>query len=268
MLRRGSRYFVLAFASLLAWLPMGQSLAQTGTKSWFLTATHAEDRAADIDTSSFSVAYYLQPQDYNGVWDWFGYIDTDSQIGFSVEEDDSDRTTGVGGEFFITQDAFINLALPDMDDTDQFSLGVGYVFFDQLKVSITHDRNATSTTTLLAEHEIMLGDIDYVGYTVQVSDQPNTWLVASRYFTDIGAKHFVSFDISHESAEGDDGAERTTAGIARYYFGPHVAMGVGAANSDPIFETKLFFSDTVYLEAAISKTDEGNLSYLELNLQF
>ncbi|MEI8706040.1 putative porin [Pseudoalteromonas sp. B62] len=151
---------------------------QSESKQWFNSINYAKidsDYYSD-DVYGLSTHYYFEEQQNSGVWDDYGYLDTDSNIGLNYFNSDSYSGKGIFGEGFYGN-AFATFELPNIGDADNYSLGLGYLFADSLKVSVRMLDYEYSDTVYLfkAQYNHEINDTDYIGFTVETDDETESW---------------------------------------------------------------------------------------------
>lgn len=237
-------------------------------KQWFNQVNHSrvEIGARDTNATVFSSRYFFAPQQHSGVWDDFGYLDTDSNIAVSYFDTELDNGFAVGGEAFI-QNWFVTASVSDLGNADDnYNVGFGYLHDDKLKLSVRFNQvdNGPNTTWFKAEYNHELNATDYIGATLEVDDELDVWSLSSRYFKHLGQEQYLSLDVSHIDTDSDS----VTSGLVNYYFNRHFAVGVGSVDSDLLLETKWFIDDSYYFRASYQDLDQGELVNISFTAQF
>ena len=113
---------------------------QSASKQWFNTINYAkiDSRYYSDNVYGLSTHYYFEEQQSSGVWDDYGYLDTDSNIRVNYFNSDYTDYLGLFGEGFY-KNWFVTGEIYDVDDADDYTLGIGYLFADALKVSVNRD---------------------------------------------------------------------------------------------------------------------------------
>ena len=224
-------------------------VAASETKQWFNNASYTDHEHAK-NSQSLSSHYYFAPQQHSGVWDDFGYLDTDTNIALSYVDSGSDSMTGVSAEGFYGN-WFGTISAPDLSESDNRTVGLGYLYNDALKVSISHNKlkYGSDFTLLQAQYNHQINESDYVGFTAVADDELDNWDISSRYFAHLKNDSFFALDVSHSESD----QHSTTSIFADYYFTRNVALGVGKTGSYESIQAKYFFNNTYYLKAKYTK---------------
>lgn len=266
-----NRHLSFGAFTLATAVQLGMAHAADGprTKQWFNEFDYQKDKGSDIGVTSISSRYYFAPQSYAGVWDEFGYLDTDSKVEIAYTDDDLDDVSSAGAEVFVTEKWFIDASAEDLAhlDTD-YLLGTGYLYDEKLKLTLYHQEAERSVTGLKAEYNHMLDDVDYLGVTLESQNGDELWILSSRYFRQMWDNQYFSLDIEHiqikDKAVGND----STSVLVNYYFGTHFALGGGSVDSDVVLQAKFFVSDDFYLVGQYTDVPGGDVAQLSLVAQF
>ena len=256
---------------LFAALQVGMTQAAEGprTKQWFNEFDYQKDKGSDIGFKSISSRYYFAPQSYAGVWDEFGYLDTDSKVELAYTDDDVDDFVSAGAEVFVTEKWFIDASAQDLAHLDNnYLLGIGYLHGEKLKVTLYHQEAERSVTGLKAEYNHMLNDVDYLGATLESQNGDELWVLSSRYFRQMRNNQYFSLDIEHIQSKDKTVGDDSTSVLVNYYFGTYFALGAGSADSDVVLQAKFFVSDDFYLVGQYTDVDDGDVAQLSLVAQF
>ncbi|KZN53286.1 hypothetical protein N474_21485 [Pseudoalteromonas luteoviolacea CPMOR-2] len=232
-------------------------------KTWFNQATYTKFEDADDHSWQISSHYYFAPQAYFGVWDDFGYLDTDSNV-LLTYTNDTDVYTGAEGEMFIGN-WFIPLGIADLSQADEdYSVGVGHLFYDRIKASISHQRlkNGEDITWFQGQLNIDLDPNAYIGLTANTDDSLDDWRVEVRYFRGLGEQRFFTLDLSHHN----NSSKNQNDFIANYYFNQHFALGVGSQASHLMIEGKYFVNHSFFVKARYQEQSDDEQS-LEMSMQ-
>ncbi|MDN3392696.1 putative porin [Pseudoalteromonas sp. APC 3691] len=240
---------------------------QSESKQWFNSINYAKidsDYYSD-DVYGLSTHYYFEKQQNPGVWDDFGYLDTDSNIGLNYFNSDGYSGKGIFGEGFYGN-AFATFELPNIGDADNYSLGLGYLFADSLKVSVRMLDYEYSDTVYLfkAQYNHEINDTDYIGFTVETDDETESWDLSSRYFAHLYDDSYFAVNVDYLDV-GDDSVFNV---LANYYFNKHVAVGIGSNDSDLVIEGKYFINDSYYFTANYTDNDNYDIYNLSFVAQF
>ncbi|WP_419146787.1 putative porin [Pseudoalteromonas 'SMAR'] len=239
-------------------------------KSWFNGASYTHNDGTDNNALMLSSRYYFAPQASSGVWDDFGYLDTDSNIGVSYINDDFDNAFSADGEGFITNQWFVSGSISDLGNADDhYSLGFGYLYNDNLKLSVRQEEYDNGDATWFkAQYNHPLNNTDYVGFSIETEDQLDAFNLGARYFRHVGGDSYFAIDVEHNRIDNDFVDDSITNIMANYYFTRHLALGLGSYDSDLAVEGKYFFNDTYYLTANVVDTEGGETSSLNFVAQF
>ncbi|ESP94147.1 hypothetical protein N483_00045 [Pseudoalteromonas luteoviolacea NCIMB 1944] len=233
-------------------------------KTWFNQATYTKLEDADTHTLQVSTHYYFAPQAYFWVWDDFGYLDTDSNIRLTYNNDERNVFSGVEGELFIAN-WFATASIEDLGDTsDNNTLGLGYLFYDSLKLSVRHQRQASGDdiTWLQSQLNIDIDTNSYVGTTLVSDDEFENWQVEVRYFRHLGDQKYFTLDLTHENSN----SKNHNNFIANYYFNQHFALGLGSNESHLLVEGKYFVNHSFFVKARYQEQSDDEQS-LEMSMQ-
>ncbi|TMO57169.1 putative porin [Pseudoalteromonas phenolica] len=214
-----------------------------------------------------STHYFLAPQQHSGVWDDFGYLNTDSNIQLAYQRTDHYRDLSVSGEWFATKEWFVSAGSSDVGHiNDDTFVGFGYLFDNKLKLSARYEKHehANNHTMLTAEYNHQINDTDYLGVTLNTESDFDTWSLASRYFMHIEGDSFFSVDMSHSDYDGFD----KTNVIANYYISRNLSFGAGSYDSDLGIQAKYFFNDKFNLGGSIIDFDDGEIYQLSFTAQY
>ncbi|MCG9769090.1 MULTISPECIES: putative porin [Pseudoalteromonas] len=248
--------------------------ANTGNvqKEWFNAASYTDYDYDGSDNRALMLSsrYFFAPQESVGVWDDFGYLDTDSNVGVSYFNDDYSNAFSAGGEGFITKEWFVTAGIADLGEADDhYSFGFGYLYNDNLKLSIRQEEFENGDTTWFkAEYNHELNSTDYIGFTVETEDEFDYLNLSARYFMHVGGDSYFTIDLEHNRIDTDGFDDNVTNVLANYYFTRNFALGLGSYDSDLAVEAKYFFNDTYYLKGSVVDTDGGETSNLTFVAQF
>lgn len=237
------------------------------THQWFNTATYntLKNTINDNDSVALSSHYYFAPQQHSGVWDDFGYLDTDTNIKLDYLNADDADNFGLFAEGFYNN-WFASIELADLGETDDYSLGLGYVFAQSLKVSVrlAEFKAADTIYWFKAQYNHQLNDTDYLGFTIETDDDIDAWNASTRYFHRLSHERYVSVDLAYE----DNGVDSVFSGMANYYFNRNVAIGAGVTDSHLQLEAKYFINSQYYFTAHFSDVEEGEQYAAKFVAQF
>jgi hypothetical protein len=241
--------------------------AEPTTHQWFNTATYntLENTANESDSVALSSHYYFAPQQHSGVWDDFGYLDTDTNIKLDYFNDDDVNNVGLFAEGFYNN-WFASIELADLGETDNHSLSLGYVFAQSLKVSVRLDEFQSDDTVywFTAQYNHQINENDYLGFTIEADSDVDAWSTSTRYFHHLSNERYVSVDLAYENS----GTDSLLSGMANYYFNRNVAIGAGVNDSHLQLEAKYFINSQYYFKAQFSDTEEGEEYTAEFVAQF
>ena len=263
-------YKIYTLALLLTCLPAAMAApAENNTKQWFNALDYADIQNGNISITSFSSKYYFAPQGYAGVWDEFGFLDTDSKVGFQYTDDDFDRTYSAATEVFVSENWFVDVGTADLSNLNSdYLLGAGYLYDEKLKLSFYHQQSDESITGLMAEYNHMLNDIDYIGVALESQNGDEVWSVSSRYFRQTALHHYFTLDIGYTKTALQGSTDEVIDVLANYYFGTRFAIGLGSTDSDTVVQTKLFASKDFYMVGQYTDADGGDITQITLVAQF
>jgi len=213
--------------------------------------------------------YFFAPQQHSGVWDDFGYLNTDTNIQAAYMKYDNVKDLSVSGEWFATKEWFVFAGSEDIGHiSDDAKIGFGYLFADKLKLSIRYqDRKYGNDQTMLkAEYNHQINEHDYFGVTFDTESDFDTWTLSGRYFKKLSGQQFVSLDVEHEKDYSFN--EDYTSAVVNYYMNRNLSFGVGSYDSDLGIQAKYFFNDKFHLGGSIIDFDGGEVYQLSFTAQY
>lgn len=241
---------------------------QTDTRQWFNTAQYntLENSTSDFDATFLSTHYYFAPQQHSGVWDDFGYLDTDSNIKLDYYNSDSYENLSLYGEGFFYENWFATAEIFDLSETGNFSVGAGYLFNDALKVSVRLEEyeDFDSSYWFKAQYNHQLNSTDYIGFSAETTDEMQVWHLDSRYFAHLNNDRYLAIDASYTDSDFDS----VFSALASYYFNRHLALGAGVDDSNLLVEAKYFINSQYYFTANFTDFDHGDLYTVKFVAQF
>ncbi|CAH9062463.1 hypothetical protein PSECIP111854_03017 [Pseudoalteromonas sp. CIP111854] len=256
--------YLLPITAFLIPISILTTSAQANDKQWFNSASYAHTEKTSFNSLRVNSAYYFTPQHNTGVWDDFGYLDTDSKVSVSYTDNDNNNFFSASGEAFYNN-FFVSAAVSDLSEEDNHSIGFGYLYNDALKLSIQSRRsdNHSDKIWYQAQYNHQINDSDYLGVTVGIQDNPDDWMVSSRYFKKLAGGAYFSIDASHYNYVY---SSSVTTVMANYYLNENLAFGLGLLDSRVQLEAKYFISDKYFYR--IGYIDEGNMASISFNAYF
>ncbi|GMM85065.1 hypothetical protein MTsN2n4_22920 [Pseudoalteromonas sp. MTN2-4] len=185
----------------------------------------------------------------------------------AYQKTDYARDLSVAGEWFATNEWFVTGSVGDIGHVSyNNSVGFGYLLDNKIKISARYDnwRHTSNRTMVKAEYNHQINDTDYLGVTLNVESDLDTWSLASRYFKHVYGDSFVSLDIYHE----DDECYDYTSVVGNYYMNRNLSFGLGSYDSDLGIQAKYFFNDNFHLVGSIIDFDEGEVYQLSFTAQY
>ncbi|BBN83381.1 hypothetical protein PA25_33660 [Pseudoalteromonas sp. A25] len=252
-------------------LPLSAFANTTTEKQWFNSAQYANEQRDNalsgyksFNQMNFASTYYFAPQQSTGVWDDYGYLDTDSKVSVNYTDSDRDNFFGVSGEAFFNN-WFVNAEVNDLSDEDSHSIGFGYLYNDNLKVSVKNVRNEGRSDDVWVEaaYNHQINESDYLGFTARVQDSPDDWSISGRYFKKLDAGQYFTIDASHDDYAHSRGS--VTRIMANYYMTENWAFGIGANDSNLELGATFFLSDTYYYKASFINADNGDVASISFH---
>ena len=241
------------------------SAQQSETRQWFNSIEYntLENTDLDYDSTQLSSHYYFAPQQNTGVWDDYGYLDTDSNIALHYYESNGHDNFSFNGEGFYGN-WFVSAELSDLSNLDNYSVGAGYLFNDSLKASVRMQEfeYGDEIFWFKAQYNHQLNDTDYIGFTIETDDDLDNWNTSSRYFNHLGNDRYFSLDVDYQDSTN------ALSAMANYYFNRNVAIGAGATDSDLQLEAKYFINSQYYFTANFTDYDSGDLYTVKFVAQF
>jgi len=170
------------------------------------------------ETTNISVAgqHYFKSQIANGVYDEFGYFDTDSSI--SAGYYSSDQTNGlsslqsisgnyfhdkwlIGGSFSRLSYEFDNA---ESDTQSHTSVKLGYLVNDNLLVSaLYNDDSGRGSFNAQYSHQLNPQG-DYIGFSLSTNDDFDSVSLSSSYFGRLNGDNYIRLGFDHSPQGGDD----------------------------------------------------------------
>ena len=240
---------------------------QQVSKQWFnsIDYTHIENHRYSFNAYHLVSHYYFEEQQSSGVLDDYGYLDTDSNIRVNYFNSDYTDYLGLFGEGFY-KNWFVTGEIYDVDDTDDYTLGIGYLFADALKVSVNRDvrEYGDDYFRLKAQYNLQINDKDYLGFSAETDDELDVWNVSARYFNHLSGSHYITVDVGHQ----DSLYNSASNAMISYYFGDHYAIGAGLDDSELVLQGKYFINDKYYLTANYTESGSAELYNLKFVAQF
>ena len=259
--------YILPISLLVLSCSGAVSAQQSNLKQWFNSVdyTKLDSKLNSADTYAVTTHYYFEEQQSSGVWDDFGYLDTDSNIGMRYFDSDNDNTLGAFGEGFYGN-VFATFEIADIDNSDNYSLGLGYLFTESLKVSARMQQFEYEDTIYLfeAQYNHQINDTDYIGFTIETDDEIESWDISSRYFAHLTDDNYLALDVSYLNI----GEDPTFNVLANYYFSKNLALGIGSNDSDLVLEGKYFFNNSYYLTAGYTDYEQSDVYSIKFVAQF
>ncbi|NVK23894.1 MAG: putative porin [Gammaproteobacteria bacterium] len=220
----------------------------------------------DLSSTGFNLKHFFADQNSIGVWDEFGYLDTDSRISVSYRKSESDFTSSdslyLSGEYFV--DSFIvsashssrsfnsELSNVTSDDGDANSIGLGYLFGDNLKVQTTFsDQTGVFNVSAQYSHELNSNG-DYIGFTVDADSDFNSKSISADYFGQLQSGNYIRLGYRHDIYERSD----STTYSGSYYFSSQTSVSFATDLSFSYgVSMKHYFTPNLALRAGITAFD-------------
>lgn len=220
----------------------------------------------DHSSVNLGLKHYFAKQQSNGVWDEFGYLDTDSSIAVSYIKNDNDFLSSdsyqIFGEYFIDNfiisgsHSSINVDAKspylNPNDGDTNSIGLGYLFGDNLKVKTTFsDQTSIFNVSAQYSHELN-SDGDYIGITVDADSDFNSKSISADYFGQLQSGNYIRLGYRHDIFEYNS----NTSYSGSYYFSPQTSVSI----ETDLFalynvSAKHYFNSNIALVAGITAFD-------------
>ncbi|MCO7249905.1 putative porin [Pseudoalteromonas sp. SSMSWG5] len=240
---------------------------QQVSKQWFnsINYTHVEHDRYSFNGYQLASHYYFEEQQSSGVLDDYGYLDTDSNILVNYSGGDYYNDIGIFGEYFLNN-WFAVADIRDVRDLDNYTLGIGYLFADALKVSVNRDvrEYGDDYFRLKAQYNLQINDKDYLGFSAETDDELDVWNLSARYFNHLSGSHYITVDVGHQDSVNDSASNA----MISYYFGEHYAIGAGLDDSELVLQGKYFINDKYYLTANYTESGSAELYNLKFVAQF
>ncbi|MBQ4832106.1 putative porin [Pseudoalteromonas sp. MMG010] len=229
-------------------------------KRWFNTLQYSKITPDSINAYQATSSYFFADQQHSGVWDDYGYLDTDSNVSISYQNIDSESVTGFYGEGFINN-WFVLAEVSDTDNFNNNTLGFGYVYNDNLKAAVRLEsvENDNNTLWFSSYYNTQINDTDYFGAGFEIDEHVDNWQVSSRYFSHLGNSRYFTLDTAYENGE-----DNVFSALANYYFNTQFALGAGIQDSHLQLEAKYFINSRFFFTANFTDYDEGD----ETSIQF
>lgn len=250
---------VLASSLLLA---LCATASANDSKQWFNSAGIVHDSFDSENILMASSTYFFAPQQHAGVWDDFGYLNTDSSVGISYVNGKHDKVTNVNAEGFYNN-FFVSASSNDLLDGEIDEIAFGYLYNElkmsvrQVKESFSGDRN----WWVRGQYNHQINDSDYIGVTADLSEDGDGWGISARYFKALNNGRFIAVDAGINDTDLD-------FITARYYLNEQWAVGAGLIDSNPQIEAKYFYNDTYQVQLTHQNLSGGNLTGINFVAQF
>ena len=236
-------------------------------KQWFNSIDYTYLEHDDYNSDGYQLVshYYFEEQQSSGVLDDYGYLDTDSNIRVNYFNTDSTDYLGMFGEGYY-KNWFVTGEIYDVDDTDNYTVGVGYLFADALKVSVNKNEREYGDDywRLKAQYNHQINEKDYLGFTAETDDELDYWNISARYFNHLSGSQYITVDVGHQDSVYDSASNA----MLSYYFGNHYAIGAGIDDSELVLQGKYFFNDQYYVTANYTERGSGELYNIRFVAQF
>ncbi|MBD1583948.1 putative porin [Pseudoalteromonas sp. S16_S37] len=246
--------YLLPMTALLLPLSVLATSVQANDKQWFNSASYSHTEESSFNSLYLNSKYYFAEQQNTGIWDDYGYLDTDSNVSLSYTDNDAENFFSASGEAFYNN-FFVNASVENLSKEDNHSIGFGYLYNDMLKLQVRTLRSDdhSDKTWFQAQYNHQLNESDYLGVTVGVQDAPDNWMVSTRYFKKLEGGSFFTIDASHEDYQNASSVRNI---MANYYVDKTLAFGAGIYDSKLQLEAKYFLSDKYFYR--FGYLDRGN----------
>lgn len=205
-----------------------------------------------------NATYFFDKKETLGPLDEFEYINKVSNVGASAYRMFDTNFGTIGGEYFTDNNFVISGSHSHTQDFHVNTFGVGYLFADNIIVSVdaTRPRGGDTTYELSGSYEHKLQGNDYIGFTASVDDDFDIFTLSSKYFTNLGGERYIA--VGAGVADYDGTTQWNVAGD--YYFNKMTSVGVTYAKDDDFsINAKHFFNKTWALSAGFgSNADDTN----------
>ncbi|TLX47394.1 putative porin [Pseudoalteromonas phenolica] len=252
--------------SILASLTSFNSLADDSKQ--LFNQVYLTDKQDSRAAYYFTSHYYFAKQQNSGVWDDFGYLDTDSNIKAAYLNSHSSKDFSLSGEWFTTKEWFVTAGTADVGDlNDNSNFGFGYLFDDKLKLSLFYNKKerGPNDTVFKAEYNHQFNSSDYLGVTFEADIDLDSYTLSGRYFKHLGADSYLAIDVDHKEYEGSYDVSTIKAD---YYVNKNISLGVGSYDNDLGIQAKYFFNDKFHLGGSIIDFDSGEVYQLSFTAQY
>ncbi len=180
------------------------------------------------DSLALDTQYYFDKRVALGPLNQFDYINAISNVNARIIDTDADTSFSLGGEYFANSVMF-GAQLTRLDDADVnlYRVSGGYLFADNIIAKINYQDSDNSALDGAFSYELQyvheITGKDYLGFTLTADEKFDTYGVATKYFTQVGAdQYFVAkFDIRAGDADywmlhGDYYFNKMTSVFASY----------------------------------------------------
>jgi len=240
---------------------------QLPTPQWFNSIEYVYLNDGYFDFNAYQIVshYYFEKQQSSGVLDDYGYLDTDSNIKLDYTNSNYNNQLGISGEGFYNK-WFATGKLYDTGNTDNYTVGIGYLFANALKVSLLKEEREFGDDyfRIRAQYNHQINDKDYLGLSIETYDELDAWSATARYFNHLSDDRYLVFDFGHQ----DNDSYNSSSAMVSYYFNRKYALGMGIDDSDLSLQAKYFINNQYYLIANFTREDPGELYSLKFVAQF
>jgi hypothetical protein len=219
---------------------------------------------------SIGLHHYFAPQTSNGVYDEFGYLDTDSSIAISYDKRSSDFSSSnyvvVSVELFLgnyiisashaSSDYKYETSEQSGSGSDTASsFGLGYLFSDNLIIKADlYDYSDKIEIGAQYSHELNSNG-DYVGFSLNVSDDFNYKTVSADYFGQLSNGRYIRVGISHQESDGYGVTSYSTS----YYLSEGMSISLQTDFDNRYnYSAKYYFTKSMAVEAQINTSVDSS----------
>ena len=181
------------------------------------------------DGFQFETEYFVAPQGMIGVLDQFGYLNTDSNFGLSIDTLYDETTWVVGGEYFLPNNIFVMGSFAKSGDSDANLIGVGYLVNDDLKAGIYREDSdyIDSSIHAFVSYNHQINDVDFIAGTIDIDDELDTIQLDGEYFAKLGNDRFIRVFASHINGDNWNASSLE----AHYYLNQAISVGAGISDT-------------------------------------
>ncbi|NMM42449.1 putative porin [Pseudoalteromonas arctica] len=227
------------------------------------------------DTISVDSTYYFSPKATLGPYDQFEYINKQTNVYGSYNNDDFRDITDIGGEYFtenfVVGAKYRNFNGDGVSSIDIINVSAGYFFNPNLllKATLTDVEDGDTSVMFELAYDHKLNSTDYIGFTVTSDDEFDYRAVNAKYFMDLKQGNYLT--VEGTVVDTDKDGSSWVLGSNYYFTKATSAFVTFNKNDDYTVGAQHFFNKNVGLKAGYGNNwdDSGADAYFaNVSLQF